>query len=69
MATIFVSTGSDFFIKREKKKLVPDKMWKIVDFLAEKKTVIIINCKKNLILNFRYCKKTARFSRITTEMK
>ena len=39
MATVFVSTGSDFFVKREKKKSSTDKMWKIVDFLADKKRV------------------------------
>jgi hypothetical protein len=39
MAAVFVSTGSDFFLKREKKPARKEKMWKIVDFMAEKKRV------------------------------
>jgi hypothetical protein len=39
MAAVFVSTGSDFFLKREKKPASKEKMWKIVDCIAEKKRV------------------------------
>jgi hypothetical protein len=39
MAAVFVSTGSDFFLKREKKPASKEKMWKIVDFMTEKKRV------------------------------
>jgi hypothetical protein len=39
MSPVFVSTGSDFFIKKEKQMPGSDKMWKIVDFLADKKRV------------------------------